>query len=480
MGLISTKGILIGFILLLLTASVFAETNSPSFYGKRSVSSGEPQAQKETITFQRRAIIIIPEEPVLDSTIVTEPELTNADEVKDTASHPFQSAIPPIELSRNDKLLAKKAHHYFDQNWNKTTGFTDSVQGYHHVTMWDVASDISAQLSLEGLGLQSEEWTNIKLQKLLTTLKSMPLYKDKLPNREYDTKTGKPSGRYSKAKTNGNGWSALDIGRLLIWLHIIKQEKNELAPLVDSVINHWSLSSAVHQKTLFGTKLSKRGEHFRQEGRLGYLQYAAFGFALFGFDVSDSYLKKDIEQVSIDDVSIYIDTRNMPFSTADPYVLMALELGNYSEWWQQLDVIYKLYQQKEKRTNRIWVFSEDAMNRSPWFAYNNIFFYGKSWLSTSSGGKPIEIFQIFSNKVALGLSVIFDDDYAKKLKVQVIENSINSRVIPTGLYSDGLINSAYNINTNSMVLSSLWYKMNNRSPALKRDTMLKGITGNVE
>ena len=195
MGLISTKGILIGFILLLLTASVFAETNSPSFYGKRSVSSGEPQAQKETITFQRRAIIIIPEEPVLDSTIVTEPELTNADEVKDTASHPFQSAIPPIELSRNDKLLAKKAHHYFDQNWNKTTGFTDSVQGYHHVTMWDVASDISAQLSLEGLGLQSEEWTNIKLQKLLTTLKSMPLYKDKLPNREYDTKTGKPSGR---------------------------------------------------------------------------------------------------------------------------------------------------------------------------------------------------------------------------------------------------------------------------------------------
>lgn len=470
MGLISTKDTLIGFILFSLVTSVFAETDSPSFYGKRSVTSGESQPQKEAITFQRRTIIIAPEDPELDSTKVIEPELKNANDVKRIIS---QFTLPPIELSRNEKLLAKKAQYYFDQNWNKATGFTDSVQGYHHVTMWDVASDISAQFSLEGLGLQSEERTNIKLQKLLMTLKLMPLYKDKLPNREYNTKTGKPSGRYSKTKANGNGWSALDIGRLLIWLHIIKQEKSELEPLVDRVINHWSLSSAVHQKTLFGTKLSKGGEHFRQEGRLGYLQYAAFGFVLFGFDVSDSYLKKNIEQVSIDGVSFYIDTRNMPFSTADPYVLMALELGNYSKWWQQLDVIYELYKQKEKKTKKLWVFSEDAMSRSPWFAYNNIFFYGKSWLSTSAGGKPIETFQIFSNKIALGLSVIFDDDYSYKLKEQVIDNSINSRVIPTGLYSNGLINSAYNINTNSMVLSSLWYKMNNNSSALRGDTMLK-------
>ena len=480
MGLISTKDILLGFILLPLVTFAFAETDSPSFYGKRSVSSGEHQPQKEAITFQRRAISIMPENSDLAVKIAREPELDVSNDIKHTVSPPSPLPLPLVELSRNEKLLAKKAQYYFDQNWNKKTGFTDSVQGYHHVTMWDVASDISAQLSLEGLGLQSEERTNIKLQKLLTTLKSMPLYKDKLPNREYDTKTGKPSGRYSKAKTNGNGWSALDVGRLLIWLHIIKQEKEELAPLVDNIVSKWSLASSVHNKTLYGTKLGKQSEHYRQEGRLGYLQYAAFGFALFGFDVSDSYLKKDIEKVNIDDVSFYIDTRNMPFSTADPYVLMTLELGNYSEWWQQLDVIYELYKQKEKRTNRLWVFSEDAMNRSPWFAYNNIFYYGKSWLSTSAGGKPVETFQIFSNKIALGLSVIFDDDYAKKLKEQVIDNSINSRVIPTGLYSDGLINSAYNINTNSMVLSSLWYKVNNSSSVLKRGTMLKGITGNVE
>ena len=125
-----------------------------------------------------------------------------------------------------------------------------------------------------------------------------------------------------------------------------------------------------------------------------------------------------------------------------------------------------MHKQKEKQTKRVWVFAEDAMNRTPWFAYNNLFFYGKSWLSTSSGGKPVEVFQTFSNKVALGLSVIYDDDYSKRLSERVVSNSLSYRSIPTGVYSDRSINTAYNINTNSMILSSLLYKMRNRTAML--------------
>lgn len=473
MGLISTKDILIGFILLSFVTSAFAETDSPSFYGKRSVSSGEHQPQKEAITFQRRAIIITTENSDVAVKIVKEPDVSK--DIKDTVSPPSLLILPLVELSRNEKLLAKKAQYYFDQNWNKKTGFTDSVQGYHHVTMWDVASDISAQFSLEGLGLQSEERTNEKLRKLLITLKSMPLYKDKLPNREYDTKTGKPSGRYSKAKTNGNGWSALDVGRLLIWLHIIKQEKEELVPLVDNIVSKWSLASSVHNKTLYGTKLGKQSEHYRQEGRLGYLQYAASGFALFGFDVSKSYQNESIEQVMINGIPFYIDARNMPFSTSDPYILTRLELGEFTRWWEQLDTVYSLHKMKAEKTNKVWIFAEDAMNRTPWFAYNNLYFYGKSWLSTSAGGKPVENFQIFSNKAALGFGMIYDDQFANELVNQVIDNSLYSRSIPTGVYSDGLENKSYNINTNSMVLSSLLFKIRHKTAMLNNQVQLEGM-----
>ena len=473
MGQIGVWSNRIGIIFSLLATMVFADTDSPSFYGKRAVAPIENAPESPVLTFQRRSIVITPtQDPMLSEVAIKESVKTatiselNAKHSSSDSIERTTDFLPLIELSRNEKLLAKKAHYYFERNWNKSTGFTDSVQGYHHVTMWDVGSDISAQLSLEGLGLQSIELTNTKLERLLNTLLTMPLYQNKLPNREYNTKTGKPSGRYSKTNNNGNGWSALDIGRLLIWLHILTQEKPQLAPLVNDIIIAWSLASAVHDQTLYGTKLGSKGEYYRQEGRLGYLQYAAFGFSLFGFDVSASYEKKDVTQVNIDGILFYIDGRNMPFSTPDPYVLTRLELGDFTQWWEQLDTIYLLHKQKEKQTKRVWVFAEDAMNRTPWFAYNNLFFYGKSWLSTSSGGKPVEVFQTFSNKVALGLSVIYDDDYSKRLSERVVSNSLSYRSIPTGVYSDRSINTAYNINTNSMILSSLLYKMRNRTAML--------------
>ncbi len=482
MGLIRVWLVLIGIVLSSFSISVIAETGSPSFYGKRSVAPSETQSEQPVSTFQRRSIVIAPLELEQDvtgeSTVSIEATKTTTVFVKEEKASSLDSSLPLVALSRNEKLLAKKAQYYFERNWNKSTGLTDSVQGYQHVTMWDVASDISAQLSLEGLGLQSEDLTNRKLEILLTTLLNAPLYQGKLPNREYSTKTGKPSGRYSETASNGNGWSALDIGRLLIWLHIIKQEKPSLSPLVNRIASEWSLASAVHKNTLYGTKLGKKSEHYRQEGRLGYLQYAASGFALFGFDVSESYQRTAVKQVSIDGVPFYIDSRNMPFSTPDPYVLTRLELGKGSVWWDQLDTIYTLHKAKETQSKKLWVFAEDAMNQTPWFAYNNLYFYGKSWLSTSAGGKPIEVFQVFSNKVAFGLGVIYNDEYAERLVEKVISHSLYSRSVPTGIYSDKSVNTAYNINTNSMILSSLLYKVRHNTPMLNKDTNLnnKSIT----
>lgn len=254
-----------------------------------------------------------------------------------------------------------------------------------------------------------------------------------------------------------------------------KTRKKELAFLVDQIEAKWSLTSAVHNQTLYGTKLSAKSEYYRQEGRLGYLQYAASGFALFGFDVSKSYQNESIEQVMIDEIPFYIDARNMPFSTSDPYILTRLELGEFTRWWEQLDTVYSLHKMKAEKTNKVWIFAEDAMNRTPWFAYNNLYFYGKSWLSTSAGGKPVENFQIFSNKAALGFGMIYDDQFADELVNQVIDNSLYSRSIPTGVYSDGLENKSYNINTNSMVLSSLLFKIRHKTAMLNNQVQLEGM-----
>lgn len=434
-----------------ISCEVIAE-DEPSFYGQRSVIAPTTTSQQPT-TFHRRVIA-----PPINSDIDDELELIISPEPA------LKELIP---LSRNELLLAKKAQYYFQRNVREETGLWDSVQGYPHLTMWDVASGIAATLAMEKLGLKTQRETHYDLKKTLNTLLELPLYKDQLPNREYSTKSGKPSGRLSNTASNGSGWSALDIGRLLIWLKIVCQEHPHLIEEVSSIISRWNLDKAVNKGTLYGTNLSRGKEHYRQEGRNGYLQYAARGFELFNHPVELPDLNRYLETVSIDGVEIEIDNRNVPFLTSDPYVLASIEYGNDSAW-SQIDAIYQLHKYNWSINGKLSAFAEDAMNKNPWFAYNNIYYYGKAWTSVSPSGKVIENPQIFSHKVAFGFSTLFDDDYSEALYQQVLSSSRQYRSIPTGLYMDGGSNAAFNINTNSMILVALWFKSKGNTPILNQ------------
>ncbi|MGR5297443.1 DUF3131 domain-containing protein [Vibrio mediterranei] len=79
-------------------------------------------------------------------------------------------------LTRNDWLLAKKSMYYFDLNYHLETELWDSVQGYHHATMWDIASGISATLASYELNLISREEVRDKLSLTLDTLATITLY----------------------------------------------------------------------------------------------------------------------------------------------------------------------------------------------------------------------------------------------------------------------------------------------------------------
>ncbi|EGU31947.1 hypothetical protein VII00023_07824 [Vibrio ichthyoenteri ATCC 700023] len=480
------------FWLMLLTLSIALpalsdvsdemEIEEVSFYGQRSVSHSSSAKAKET-TFHRRVIAPpISDESVLSETsknILNPPNSTkhNATLTHDTATktaslHPDMNGIdqhhhftPRYQLTRNERLLTKKAQYYLERNRNKSTGLWDSVQGYTHSTMWDVASGIAGTLALEALNLKSKEQTHLELGKTLTTLRQMPLYKGWLPNREYSTKTGMPSGRLSSTPSNGNGWSALDIGRLLIWLKILSQQHPELEEEILDLLSYWELNKAIHKGTLYGTKLYNGKEYYRQEGRHGYLQYAATGFQLFGYKVPLPDINDYISSIEISGTTLDIDNRNVPFMTSDPYVLASLEFGQHDSW-NQISSIYSLHKQHSKKENKLFSYAEDAMNKNPWFAYNNLFYYGKSWTSVSPGGKVIENPQILSHKVAFGFSVIFDDVFSQQLYQAVLSNSLQARSIPTGQYENGGTNTAFNINTNSLILVALWYKQNGKQPLL--------------
>lgn len=419
-----------------------------SFYGQRSVSKPSTQKPKATL-FHRRVIA-----PPIKAK-------TTAEVAKELIPH--HSSEPKYQLTRNERLLAKKAHFYFQHNRRKNTGLWDSVQGYAHTTMWDIASGIAATLALEALELKTTEQSHQELSQTLRTLQHMPLYKGWLPNREYSTKTGTPSGRLSNSSMNGNGWSALDIGRLLIWLKIMCQQHPEFERDVAKLLDDWQLGKAIHNGTLYGANFYKGKEYYRQEGRHGYLQYAAMGFKMFNYTLPHPKLDHYLSPIEMFGSTLYVDTRNVPFLTSDPYVLASIEFGQNDDW-NQINTIYSLHKSISKKKGKLFSYAEDAMNKNPWFAYNNLYYYGKPWTSVSPSGKVIENPQIFSHKVAYGFSVLFNDEFSKQLFSSVLNNSLHTRSIPTGQYANGGANTSFNINTNSLILVALWYKQNGSKP----------------
>ncbi|MBA5760804.1 DUF3131 domain-containing protein [Vibrio sp. 404] len=432
-------------------ASDDSQDESISFYGQRSLA--QPTTEKPKATLFHRRVIAPPIQTAADSQAHNDTHnniaLTNESE-------------PIYQLTRNERLLAKKAQYYFERN-RRQTGLWDSVQGYPHTTMWDIASGIAATLALEALELKEPEQAHRELKQTLNTLQAMPLYKDWLPNREYSTKTAQPSGRLSKADTNGNGWSALDIGRLLIWLKIMTQQHPEFEKEITHLLDTWQLKRAINGGTLYGANFYKGQEYYRQEGRHGYLQYAATGFELFNYSLPLPKLNQYLKSVEVSGTELLVDTRNVPFLTSDPYVLASLETGQEGDW-NQINTIYALHKFRSKEKGKLFSYAEDAMNKNPWFAYNNLYYYGKPWTSVSPSGKVIENPQIFSHKIAFGFSVLFNDEFSQELATTVLNNSLHTRSIPTGQYENGGANTAFNINTNSLVLVALWYKSNGSKP----------------
>ena len=121
-----------------------------------------------------------------------------------------------------------------------------------------------------------------KVTVFLETMLSMDLYNQELPNREYNTKSGRMIDLRNHLSRKGSGWSAIDIGRLLIWLGIAKEWYPEIRRLVDKAVDRWKLDRVCLYQELHGALFDGNKEYLHQEGRLGYEQYSAAGYRLWG------------------------------------------------------------------------------------------------------------------------------------------------------------------------------------------------------
>jgi len=375
--------------------------------------------------------------------------------------------VSPADLSAQEHAWGRIAWQYFVNNYQPTTGLVNSVDGYPASTMWDTASYLLALIAAYRLEIIEQDTFDQRLSQGLTTLAGMPLFEDSLPNKSYHTMTLEMVD-YTNAKTaRGIGWSAIDIGRLLVPLNMIVWHYPAHTPAVQAILKRWAFHRLLRDGLLYGTTLDTQGNTvYVQEGRIGYEEYAAKALALMGLDVSEALKYHDfLRFVPIYGIDVPTDSRNAAqyhahnYVVSEPYILDGLEFG-WDETSREFAFrVYRAQAERFRRTGVLTAVSEDNIDQAPYFVYNTVFTDGQPWKAITDQGADASAYKSISTKAVFGWDVLYKTPYTAQLLHRVANLYDPERGWYSGLYeATQTPNKVMTANTNAIILESLCYR----------------------
>jgi len=369
-------------------------------------------------------------------------------------------------LTEREMRWAKTAWRYFENNHVVENGLVNSADKYPASTMWDTSSYLLGLISAQRLGIVEQDEFDSRVSSLLNTLASMTLFEDSLPNKSYNTRTVAMVTYNNEETERGIGWSAIDVGRIMVPLNILVWNFPEHSARVGSVLNHWNIDALVIDAEMFGADVNANGETLLlQEGRLGYEEYAAKAFSLISRDVSKALdYELNTELIDIYGIDIAADTRRpsefgaLNYVVSEPYVLDGLEYGwdRYSRELTQR--IFDVQKRRYEQTGVLTAVSEDNIDQPPYFVYNTVFADGKRWNATTESGEDASEFRSVSTKAVIGFHALYENEYTDKLVAHIADNFDEERGWYSGIYeASGEPNKAITANTNGIILEALHY-----------------------
>lgn len=393
---------------------------------------------------------------------------------------PEQCAAITQPLTPEEMGYAQSAWNYFVDNVQESSGLSNSAGGYPSGTLWDLGNYLAAMNAARWMGLIEQSEFDSRLNKFLTSLGQLRLFEDTLPNKVYNSATGDMVDYGNNVLERGIGWSALDIGRLLAAFHILRTCHPQYSEWMAGVLSSWNIAASVRDGMLYGAAVLPDDSTLPvQEGRLGYEEYAARGYALWGFDAPQAIAYEPFDFVDIYGLKIPYDTRDFQTTNAnnyvvsESYILDAIEFGLEGD---QADYARRVFEAQKRRfedTGLLTAVSEDNINQAPYFLYSTVYSNGVPWAVITENNELHPELRTLSAKSAFGWRYVYPDDpYAHKIFDHVKDTTNSGRGYYAGIYESGLydaqppINDILTGNSNGLILEILYYKARGHVPML--------------
>ncbi|MEH2061274.1 MAG: DUF3131 domain-containing protein [Nostoc sp.] len=379
-------------------------------------------------------------------------------------------------LTSEEQTYARGAWQYFVKNYQPATGFTNSTGGYPSGTLWDMGNYLMALNAARWLNLTDQADFDNRINKFLTTLNSLKLFEDALPNKVYNAATAKMVDYGNNPVEQGLGWSALDVGRILAAFDVIRTCHPQYNDWLKGIVAKWQVARSLKDGELFGAiVLPDKKTLLVQEGRLGYEEYAARGYQLWGFSATKAIALEPFKLVEINGVQIPVDTRDFQSTNAnnyvvsESYILDGIEFGLQGKLADFAARVLDVQKRRFDTTGQLTAVTEDNIDQAPYFLYNTVYANGVNWATITDGNQPYPQFRSISTKAAFGWRYLFPDNaYAQKVFDAVKDlRSPDDSGYYAGIYEESKQpNKALTGNTNGLILEILYYKSRGNHPLI--------------
>jgi len=367
--------------------------------------------------------------------------------------------------TKEELEMATIAWKYLENNFIKKTGLMNAADKYPSASVWDWANGVYAMFAAKKFNIISQKKYEEMMNKFLTTMQSMQLFNNELPNKTYNTKSAKMTDYRNKSTPDGIGWSAADLARLLASLNVIQQCEKSLAPQIEKLTLRYRYCRTLSvDGDLYGGSYKNGELSIGHESLTGYEEYLARSYELWKHDANEARRYKFLKEELVYGIKIPTDSRKFysNFVGSESYWYTGFDYGiDDNESGNYIKNIYQVQEERYNHTAQFTAITEDHVDRPPYFLYNTIFTNGEPFKIINHDAQDYNDFKTVSTKAAIGMKHLFDTPYANKVFDYVKNNYDEKKGYYAGIYEtmEGQ-NRALTLNTNSIILESLlFYKM---------------------